>query len=279
VLPYLALLLAFGIGPAVYGIATSFFDTSTASWRFNGLANYTFLLQNDYRLPQDFSNLLWVAVVWLPSLVVIVVGLSLLLHARLGWFSSAMRTVYYLPGAVAGSATVMLAVFMMTPSISPFGIVLNHLGVHSFTDLITTRALPIDFALMAISTGAGGWIVVFVGALTNISHEILEAATIDGCNSWQTAFFVKLPLMSRYLVLMVILSFAGGVQLFVEPSLMDAASFGGVGVWSPNQLAYWYAFTNGDFGKAAALSVGLLLISLVGAVLIIVKTDFYRLDK
>jgi multiple sugar transport system permease protein len=59
---------------------------------------------------------------------------------------------------------------------------------------------------------------------------------------------------------------------------MDAATGGSVGVWSPNQLAYWYAFNNGDFGKAAAISVGLLLISLIGALLIIFKTDFYRLD-
>jgi len=48
--------------------------------------------------------------------------------------------------------------------------------------------------------------------------------------------------------------------------------------WSVNQLAYVYAFTDGNFGKSAAVSVGLLLVAIVGALLVIFRTDFYRID-
>lgn len=41
---------------------------------------------------------------------------------------------------------------------------------------------------------------------------------------------------------------AGGTQLFVEPQLLQTASLGRVSpTWSPNQLAYVYAFLQGDF--------------------------------
>ncbi|MDQ4096905.1 MAG: sugar ABC transporter permease, partial [Actinomycetota bacterium] len=61
----------------------------------------------------------------------------------------------------------------------------------------------------------------------------------------------------------LILAFAGGTQLFVEPQLVGTASFGQVpDDWSPNQLSYQYAFVAGDFNGAAAIAVVLLVLSL-----------------
>ena len=70
---------------------------------------------------------------------------------------------------------------------------------------------------------------------------------------------------------MVILSFATGTQLFVEPQLVNQASLGLVpDTWSSNQLAYQVAFRYADFNAAAAIAVDLLAIGLVAAVLIVV---------
>jgi len=277
VLPYVVLLLAFGIGPALYGVATGFFDTTTTTWRWVGLANYTTVLA-DFRLGPAFLDVLIFMLIWLPLLVVLVLALSLLLHARVGRFSAVMRMIYYLPGAVAGSASALLWLFMFDPRLSPFGPLLRLLGLHTLVDVLTPTYLPGIFAVIALFSGLGGWVVVVFGALTTIAPEVLEAATIDGCNGWQSAIYIKLPLVRRYIALMLILSFAGGVQLFVEPSIMNTATLGTIGVWSPNQLAYAYAFTDGNFGKSAAVSTGLLLIGLVGALLIVFGTDFYRVD-
>ncbi len=279
VLPYVLLLLAFGVGPAVYGMGISFFDTTQDVWGFNGLANYATVLQ-DFRLGPAVANVLLFMLIWLPLLVGLVLLLSLLLHARMGRFASVMRLIYYLPGAVAGSALVLIWIFMFDPPLSPFGPVLNLLGFHSQDDALNPTTFPGVFAVMALATGIGGWVVIVYGALTNIPHEVLEAATIDGCNAPQMALRIKLPLVAKYVVFMLILSFAGGIQLFVEPTILASAlTSGTVGTtWSVNQLAYVYAFTDGNFGKSAAVSVGLLLVAIVGALLVIFKTDFYRID-
>ena len=78
---------------------------------------------------------------------------------------------------------------------------------------------------------------------------------------------------------MVILSFATGTQLFVEPQLVQQASFGLVpDTWSSNQLAYQLAFRYADFNGAAAIAVDLLAIGLVGAVLIVTRSGLFRTD-
>jgi multiple sugar transport system permease protein len=48
--------------------------------------------------------------------------------------------------------------------------------------------------------------------------------------------------------------------------------------WSINQLAYKYAFTDGNFGTSAAVAVMLLLVGIAVSLVVIFRTDFYRID-
>ena len=57
--------------------------------------------------------------VWLTLLVLFVVVLALLLHARASRASSTFRFLYYMPGALAGAASVLVWLFMLDPSVSP----------------------------------------------------------------------------------------------------------------------------------------------------------------
>ena len=76
---------------------------------------------------------------------------------------------------------------------------------------------------------------------------------------------------------MGVLVFAGGLQLFVEPQLLNTGVYAGIAeAWSPDQLAFELAFTNGDFGGASALSIMLLIPALVGALIVIFKTDMFE---
>ncbi len=181
--------------------------------------------------------------VWLVAMVVLVSGLALLVHSIKPRASTFFRFVYYLPGALVGSASVIVWLFVFDPVVSPLSVVLRALGFSSFDQVVQTSHLPFIFAFMAFWTGAGGWILVMYGALNNISHELIEAARLDGCNAWQLATRVKLPLIKKWVAYMVILSIAVGSQLFVEPTLISAASSGLINPsWSPNELAYNYAF-------------------------------------
>ncbi len=279
VLPYTVLLLLFGIGPTLYALLISFSDPNSDAFSFNGLTNYVTAFK-DFRFASSFGNVFLYLIIWLPVTVLGVLLLALLLHARGGWFSSTMRLVYYLPGAVVGSASVLLWLFMLDPQISPFAPLLHAFGFKIVRDALDTSHLPVVLTLIAFSAGAGGWIVVMYGAFQNISAEIMEAAIIDGCNVFQSALYIKIPLIAKYIVYMVILSFAGGTQLFVEPQLIGKAVQNGTitPTWSPNELAYEFAFNLGNFGASAAIAMILLLIGLVAALLIIFGTNFFDMQ-
>jgi multiple sugar transport system permease protein len=133
---------------------------------------------------------------------------------------------------------------------------------------------------MGISAGAGGWIVVLYGALTAIPKEIIESAVLDGASAWQIARLIKLPLIRGYIVFILVVSLAQGFQVFVEPTVLATGATGQISTtWSINQLAYSYATDQSNYGRAAALSILLLLVCVGLAVLILKKTNFYQVGE
>jgi multiple sugar transport system permease protein len=274
VVPYLVLLIAFGILPMLYALKLAFTKTTGG---FAGFGNFTHTAR-DYRFVPALKHVLIYTSVWLILLMVFVVALALLLHGRASRASSTFRFLYYMPGALAGAASVLVWLFMLDPSVSPGSfLVRNVLDAHLFVEAIAPGKLPFIFAMIAFWTGAGGWVVVLYGALNTIPQELEDAARIDGAGPLTLALRLKLPLIRKWIAYMMILSFATGTQLFVEPQLVNQASLGMVpDTWSSNQLAYQLAFRYADFNAAAAISVDLLAIGLLAAIVIISRTGLFK---
>ena len=257
---YALLLLVFGILPTVYAIYLAF----TKGGAFVGFSNFIKVF-GDYRFLPALQHVALYLLVWLVSLVILVVLLALVIHAiGVRWLSTGVRFAYYIPGALAGAASVMLWLFVLDPTVSPASFVLKALGFKTFVDVIQVDHLHFVLAVIAFWTGAGGWIVVMYGALNNISHDLIEAARVDGAGPIRIAWSIQIPLMRKWISYMVILSFAGGTQLFVEPRVLSQASRGVVSQeYSLNQLAFLYAFKQSNFNGSAAISLVLLLIAVI----------------
>ncbi len=274
--PYLVLLAMFGIFPVLYAFGLSFFDT--IDWVFWGLTNYEEVL-GDFRLMDSIVNVLSFLTIWLALIVVGVTVLALMLDTLPERRAAFFRTAYFLPGAVTSSAIVVLWLFLLDPVVSPYQSLFALLGWESRDQVVAMLSFATIFALMAFLANSGGWIVVIGGALKTLPRETLEAAVIDGASQWDLAVRIKLRMIWRSIALMGILSVAGGLQIFVEPQLMGMAGPQySRSDWSLNQLAFQYAFSFGDFGAAAALSVLLLTVSVTLALIIIFATRFYRID-
>ncbi|MBP5911049.1 sugar ABC transporter permease [Streptomyces sp. LBUM 1486] len=273
---YVLLLIAFGILPTGYAVYFAFTD---AGGRFTGFTNFLTTAQ-DFRFADAVGHVAVYLVLWLVSLVVFVVGLALLLHRMAsGPAGQALRFLYYIPGALAGAASVLVWLFMLDPTVSPVSSLLALLGFDTFGEVIAPGNLALLFTVIAFWTGAGGWIVVMYGALNNIPRDVMEAAHIDGAGAWQTAWHVQIPMLRKWIVYMVILAFAGGAQLFVEPQLLSLASVGVAGRdYSLNQLTYDFAFQMNNVNGAAAVSVELLVVSVSAAALFVARSGFFDAD-
>ncbi|MFC9634568.1 carbohydrate ABC transporter permease [Streptomyces mirabilis] len=273
---YVVLLVAFGVLPTAYAIYFAFTD---AGGKVTGFSNFVTTAQ-DFRFLDAVGHVATYLGFWLLSLVVFVVALALLLHRLAsGSASKALRFLYYIPGALAGAASVLVWLFMLDPTVSPVSSLLGALGFHTFGEVIAPGNLPLLFTIIAFWTGAGGWIVVMYGALNNIPTDVMEAARIDGAGAWQAAWHVQIPMLRKWIVYMVILAFAGGAQLFVEPQLLSLASVGVAGRdYSLNQLTYDFAFQMNNINGAAAVSVELLVVSVSAAAVFVARSGFFDAD-
>jgi len=273
---YTVLALAFGVLPALYAVVLAF---TTSDGGFAGVDNFAKVL-GDFRFLPAVGHVALYLLVWLIALTVLVVGLSLVVHAiRARWLSTVFRFVFYLPGALAGASSVLLWLFVLDPTASPVSGILRGMGFSSFVQVIAPGNLPAVFAIIAFWTGAGGWIVIMYGALNNISNDVMEAARIDGANALQIAVRIQLPMLKKWISYMAIMSLAAGTQLFIEPQLLSQASNAVVpGDYSLNQLAYLYAFQQNDFNGAAAISILLLVVSLALAAVFVTRGGLFEKD-
>lgn len=256
---YVLLLLVFGVLPMVYALYLSF----TKSGQFVGLDNYVKAV-GDFRFLPAVQHVAAFLVIWVVTLTVLVTLLALIVHAvRVRWLSSTTRFLFFIPGAFAGAASVMLWLFLLNPSVSPVAFVLNWFGYTNFVQAIDLNNLPLIFTVIAFWTGAGAWIIIMYAALHNISNEIMEAARCDGASAIKTAWYIQLPLIRKWIAYMAVISVAVGTQLFAEPKILAQASRNQIPKhYSLNQLAYVTAFgPQADFNSSAAISMMLLVVA------------------
>jgi multiple sugar transport system permease protein len=256
---YVLLLLVFGVLPMVYALYLSF----TKSGQFVGLDNYVKAV-GDFRFLSAVQHVAAFLVIWVVTLTVLVTLLALIVHAvRVRWLSSTARFLFFIPGAFAGAASVMLWLFLLNPSVSPVSFVLKWFGYTNFVQAIDLNNLPLIFTVIAFWTGAGGWIIIMYGALNNISDEIMEAARCDGASAIKTALYIQIPLIRKWIAYMAVISVAVGTQLFAEPRILAQASRNQIPKhYSLNQLAYVTAFgPQADFNSSAAISMLLLVVA------------------
>jgi len=273
-LPYLILLFAWAIYPLAIAVITSV--QSSRAVPGGGIGNYLFVI-NEFRFFPALLNVTIFLAIYLPAMLIMVAGMSLLLDTVKSRYNVSLRLMYLVPATITGSVAVLVWYFMLEPTYSPFAGLLAEIGWTKGTDVFNRDNLAWIFALIAFSTGAGNWIVIQYGSLQSIPDDILEAAKIDGASSFQTAIRIKLPLIKKYLVYMLILAFAAAVQIFVEPYLMSSvpSALGVANDWSLNQLAYNLAFRGSNLGAATALSFMLLLLCVALALWVIYRTDFF----
>jgi multiple sugar transport system permease protein len=256
---YVLLLLVFGVLPMVYALYLSF----TKRGQFVGLDNYVKAV-GDFRFLPAVQHVAAFLVIWVVTLTVLVTLLALIVHAvRVRWLSSTTRFLFFIPGAFAGAASVMLWLFLLNPSVSPVSFVLKWFGYTNFVQSIDVNNLPLIFTVIAFWTGAGAWIIIMYAALHNISNEIMEAARCDGASAIKTAWYIQLPLIRKWIAYMVVISVAVGTQLFAEPKILAQASRNQIPKhYSLNQLAYVTAFgPQADFNSSAAISMMLLVVA------------------
>jgi multiple sugar transport system permease protein len=115
--------------------------------------------------------------------------------------------------------------------------------------------------------GASVWrylgfnLVICFAALQSVPKDLYEAATIDGAGDWQKFRFITLPSIKMMLLLQILLSLVGSLEVFEIPLLITG---GANGTMTFVMATVEQAFEFQAFGLASAMAVLLLFIVFAG---------------
>lgn len=227
---------------------------------FVGLGNYVEALGE----PAFRTSLLHVVsycLLYIPIMVGGALTLALLIDSAMARARKFFQLMLFLPHAVPGLIASIIWVYLYTPGISPLSNLLN------VNFLSPGNALP-SMVNMAVWQWMGYNMVIFYAALQAIPREIIEAVTVDGAGGIRTAWSVKIPMIKNAVILTMLFTCIGAIQLFTEPQILADASPTMTGAWSPVMYIYQAAFVRHDYGLAAASS--LLLAALAASLSFIV---------
>ena len=262
--PAVAVYALFAVYPMLNVVWMSFsaWNGLSAESRFVGVANYRAVLTSDPVFWGALTNTVyWTALaVTVPNLVAFCLALALNqnLPGRSG-----LRVIFYLPVIIASIAVATIWKWMYDPF---FGLFSNLLTTWGLTDLIGDWLGDRRIALWSVFAAyvwqtVGFAMVLFLAGLQNVSTTLVEAARIDGAGRWAVFRHVTLPALKPTITVVFVLSLINSLKAFDIVYGMT----GGGPAQSTQMLAMW-AYTQsmqlGDFGKGAAISVILLVVTL-----------------
>ncbi len=275
--PFFVLFTAVTLAPLLYAGWMSLFTTHSSGLGFGGteevftgLGNYVDAL-SDPAFRDGFLTVAGYVAVYVPVMIGGALVLALMLDSALVKARNFFQLALFLPHAVPGLIAALIWVYLYTPGLSPVIELLNSGGLH--IDFLSPGTAVFSTANIAVWEWTGYNMVIFYAALQAVPRETLDAALIDGAGGIRAALSIKVPMIRPAIALAVLFTVIGSVQLFTEPQVIYSASSAIGSSWTPNMYVQTAAFTNNDFGLAAAAS---LLIALFAAALSFIVTRLSR---
>jgi alpha-glucoside transport system permease protein len=258
-LPALGFLGVFLVYPTIGTIIRSLQDK--AGTEFVGLANYAWFFSNDNALSALKNNVLWVV-----FLTVFTVGIGLLISVLVDRvrYESVAKSVIFVPLAVSMVAAGVIWKFMYEyrppgePQIGTLNAALGAVGTGPVAFLQAQDFSMNTFALIAVMTWmwTGFAMVIISAALKSINPELLEAARMDGANEWQVFRGIIFPLLVPTLAVVSTTIVITALKAF---DVVYTMTSGNLETDVIANLMIKQMFSFGDFGRASAIAVVLLL--------------------
>ena len=200
------------------------------------------------------------------AFVFLAVGLEMLLGVALALLLErpvrgmrVFRTIFLLPMMIAPICVGLIWRYLFDAQYGPVNQLLQALGLSPHSWL----AVPELAFLAMVVTDIWQWtpfvLLMVLAALQGLDRSTLEAARIDGANTWQTIVRVKLPLIMPILIVTILMRMIDG---FRGLEVIYVMTFGGPGQATELFSLHIYkaAFISQRLGLASALSILLLVI-------------------
>jgi N,N'-diacetylchitobiose transport system permease protein len=227
-----------------------------------GWANYSAVLHDPV-----FWHVLLRTIVFTVANVALTMGIGTLLALLLTKVSSIVRVLLTAGLVLAWAMPPVVAVQVWLWMTNYENGILNytltklHVGDYFQHDWYATPFSQLSLTTSLIVWGAIPFVVVTVYAgLSQVPHELVEAAEIDGARGWRVFKDVTVPIVKPIFLVLTSLSIIWDFGVFTQPFLLIDQTR----INHSNELMGIYLFEEGylktDFGRGAAISILMLLI-------------------
>ncbi len=254
------LLVAFVVFPAVDLFRMSFtnWDGYSPESRFIWFENYVSMFQNKDLWLSLRNN----AVYFFVHLLMIIVELAfaVLLTSKLR-AAKFYKTMVFLPYIINGVAIAYAFSYFFSPINGAFDAILSAAHLENLIRNWLSDEKIVNFVLSFVSLWrfSGYHVILFMAALQSIPQDIMEAAEVDGANTWQLFRYIQIPAIMLMVDFVLFDNIRGALQVFDIPFVMTA---GGPGYASSTFTLYTIktAFTFSNFGLAATMAVAMMFL-------------------
>jgi arabinogalactan oligomer/maltooligosaccharide transport system permease protein len=289
--PAVAVVFCVVVFPFFYNIVLSFSNMSLShyqDWQMVGWQNYSDLF-TDPELAPKFWYVFFKTIVWTAVNVAFHVGLGLLLAVALNGpvrGKSLYRVLLIIPWAVPAYITALTwrgmfdaeygainVILAKAAQIPPIGWLLDLVNLTPPVNWLGDVGRAFQACIVTnVWLGFPFMMVIALGGMQGIPHELYEAARIDRASRWQQFWHITLPMLKPVLLPAVTL---GTIWTFNNLNVIWLVSNGGEPQDQTHILVsyvYKSAFNLYRYGYGAALSMVIFFILLVFSMLFLYRT-------
>ncbi|MCC8049504.1 MAG: sugar ABC transporter permease [Clostridiales bacterium] len=250
--------------PLVTALVYSFYEWKGGPNKtFTGLANYIKLF-HDTTFWEAFGHNIYLVVACIIGQVGIAFILVMMVNSKLVKFKTIHRTFGFFPSTISAVCIGMIWTMVYHNKYGILNWFLKAIGRDDLTQvwLNNTKLVMLLVTIPLIWQFIGYYMVIILSAISGISTDIFESASIDGANGVQQALHITLPLIKNTMLVCITLCIAGNMKAFDSIYVMTS---GGPGTSSMVMAMYGYqvSFGQSNMGYGSCISVGIFVLSLI----------------
>lgn len=250
--------------PVILAFFHSFTKWNLVQTEWIGLANFKEMMTSSSFSKGAVNQLIYTGTDILKTLIFPLLAAELIFLLAGKRLKYMFRTGFILPMLLPGIVVILLWQNIYDPNNGLVNQLLSLAGLEDLTrawlgDERTAIWAIVMFGFPFIS---GLPFLIFYAAIASISQDQLEAAKIDGANSWQIFTKLHLPFLIPQFKLVIILTIIGSLQDFVKILVMTGGG-PGVATTNPAMIMYNAAFGSSQYGYGSAIGISLFLVILV----------------
>ncbi len=259
VAPSLLTFLVFSLYPMLDSIVLSFQRLSLSGREWVGLENYQRLIDQ----PAFFkmlTNTFLFALLIVPPGVLLSLVMAALIFRLPGPAQTFYKSAFYLPVVTSGVVLSAVLLYLYDPAFGLLNFLIGQIGIEPVLWLADPRFSLLSIVIMYHASHWGGSIILLTASMGSIPKELYEAASIEGASIVRQVITITVPLLKPALTYVSILGTIASLQIFTEIFVMTR---GGPSYATTNLVfsIYEYAFIRFDFGRASAVAIILLVLT------------------